>query len=129
MPMSKANSYSIEIVPLASYVAEQSDEAEDHYVFAYRIVITNRSDVTVQLISRHWFITDMEGQVQEVSGMGVIGEQPVLEPGQSFEYMSGATLDTPVGTMRGTYQMRTVDGTPFDAQIPEFVLSIPRTLH
>ncbi|KPC55072.1 Co2+/Mg2+ efflux protein ApaG [Amantichitinum ursilacus] len=127
--MSKTSSYDIEIVPVAHFVPEQSDEAEHHYVFAYRIAITNRSEVPVQLIARHWLITDMEGRVQEVSGMGVIGEQPVLQPGQSFEYMSGATLDTPVGTMRGSYQMRTHDGTVFDARIPEFVLSIPRTLH
>ncbi|WP_283149556.1 Co2+/Mg2+ efflux protein ApaG [Silvimonas soli] len=127
--MSEKPEFVIEIVPNASYVAEQSDEAEDHYVFAYRIAITNRSTATVQLISRHWIIRDMEGREQEVSGLGVIGEQPVLEPGQSFEYMSGTTLESPVGTMRGTYQMRTADGTLFDAQIPEFLLSVPRTLH
>ncbi|UXY14113.1 Co2+/Mg2+ efflux protein ApaG [Chitiniphilus purpureus] len=123
------NKYCVQVAPRAMYVAEQSDEESNRYVFAYHITITNTGNVTVQLVSRHWVIRDMEDKVQEVRGLGVIGEQPVLEPGQSFEYMSGATLETPVGTMHGSYQMRAVDGTEFETPIPEFVLSIPRILH
>ncbi|TJZ73981.1 Co2+/Mg2+ efflux protein ApaG [Chitiniphilus eburneus] len=121
--------YRVAVDPRAMYMAEQSDEEGDRYVFAYHITITNVGSATVQLVSRHWVIRDMHDKVQEVRGLGVIGEQPVLEPGQSFEYMSGATLETPVGIMRGSYQMRAVDGTEFETDIPEFVLSIPRTLH
>ncbi|GAA5787168.1 protein ApaG [Chitiniphilus shinanonensis] len=121
--------YRVTVDPRAMYMAEQSDEEGERYVFAYHITITNLGSATVQLVSRHWVIRDMHDKVQEVRGLGVIGEQPVLEPGQSFEYMSGATLETPVGTMRGCYQMRAVDGTEFETDIPEFVLSIPRTLH
>src|SRR5690606_33040936 len=117
------------VEPQASYLAEQSSEEDNRYVFAYQIVITNHGSVTVQLVSRYWLIRDMDGREQEVRGLGVIGEQPVLEPGQSFEYMSGATLEAPVGTMQGRYQMRAADGTEFEAEIPEFLLSIPRTLH
>lgn len=111
------------------FVAEQSDLATDQYVFAYRITISNAASVPVQLIARHWIITDMNGGIQEVRGEGVVGEQPRLEPGQSFEYTSGVTLGTPVGTMRGSYQMVTQAGEAFDVPIAEFLLSIPRTLH
>ncbi|HSC79540.1 MAG TPA: Co2+/Mg2+ efflux protein ApaG [Chitinolyticbacter sp.] len=121
--------YRVAVLPQASYLAEQSNEEDSRYVFAYQIVITNHGSVTVQLVSRYWLIRDMDGKTQEVRGLGVIGEQPVLEPGQSFEYMSGATLQSPVGTMQGSYQMRAADGTEFEADIPEFILSIPRTLH
>lgn len=113
----------------AFFLPDQSDEAQDRYVFAYKIRITNRGDVPAQLISRHWIITDSDNKVQEVRGLGVIGEQPRLAPGESFEYSSGASLATPVGTMRGTYQMVADDGTQFEADIPEFVLSVPRVLH
>src|SRR6267378_1391198 len=82
-----------------------------------------------QLISRHWIITDAQGLVQEVRGLGVVGAQPLLEPGESFEYTSGASIATPVGTMRGSYQMVAADGTRFEAPIPEFTLSVPRVLH
>ncbi|MBM3114413.1 Co2+/Mg2+ efflux protein ApaG [Jeongeupia naejangsanensis] len=121
--------FRIDVVPRASFVAEQSDEEEGRFVFSYHIRITNHGDAVAQLVSRHWVIRDMADRIQEVRGLGVVGEQPVLEPGQSFEYMSGATLETPVGTMRGSYLMRTLDGTEFHVDIPEFVLSIPRTLH
>ncbi|WP_035057014.1 Co2+/Mg2+ efflux protein ApaG [Andreprevotia chitinilytica] len=127
--MAEPNRHPIRVVAESFFLPEQSDEDENRYVFAYQITIVNQGEVTAQLVSRHWIITDMENKVQEVRGLGVIGEQPVLEPGQSFEYMSGATLETPVGTMRGSYRMRTLDGSEFDAEIPEFVLSIPRTLH
>ena len=95
----------------------------------YHITIRNTGSVTAQLISRHWIITDAEGKVQEVQGAGVVGEQPVLQPGQQFEYTSGCTIDTPVGTMKGSYQMVAGDGARFDAPIAEFTLAMPRTLH
>ncbi|BCL75317.1 protein ApaG [Jeongeupia sp. HS-3] len=127
--MSDSPKFNIEVLPRASFIAEQSDEEEDRFVFAYHIRITNHGDVAAQLVSRHWIIRDMQGRVQEVRGLGVVGEQPMLQPGQSFEYMSGTTLETPVGTMQGSYLMRTEEGVEFHADIPEFVLSIPRTLH
>ena len=111
------------------YIAEQSDPANLHYLFAYHITIRNQGAETVQLVSRHWIITDGRNQVQEVRGLGVVGAQPLLKPGESFEYTSGTAIATPVGTMRGSYQMVAEDGTQFDAPIPEFTLSIPRVLH
>ncbi len=121
--------YSVEVTAQAFYLADQSDEENDQYVFAYTIRITNTGSVTAKLISRHWIITDADNQVQEVRGVGVVGEQPVLEPGQSFEYTSGSSLSTAVGTMRGTYHLTAEDGTRFDAAIPEFTLSVPRVIH
>lgn len=127
--MDKTPSHPIQIVALVKHLAEQSDEADNRYVFSYHITLTNNGDSTVQLLSRHWVITDANNHVQEVRGQGVVGEQPVLKPGQSFEYTSGTVLATPVGTMIGSYQMVTEDGTKFDAPIPQFVLSVPRVLH
>jgi ApaG protein len=121
--------YRIDITARVNYLAEQSDEADGRFVFAYTITLTNASDSAVQLISRHWIITDSEHHIQEVRGKGVVGEQPVLKPGQSFEYSSGTVLATQVGTMQGSYQMVAEDGTEFDAPIPMFVLSVPRVLH
>lgn len=121
--------FPVSVAVQTRFVAEQSDLAADQYVFAYRITISNAASVPVQLIARHWIITDMNGGIQEVRGEGVVGEQPRLEPGQSFEYTSGVTLGTPVGTMRGSYQMVTQAGEAFDVPIAEFLLSIPRTLH
>lgn len=111
------------------YLPDQSDEDNDHFVFAYTIRITNTGEVPAKLVSRHWIITDAENQVQEVRGVGVVGEQPTLKPGESFEYTSGSSLNTIVGTMRGTYQFTADDGTRFEATIPEFSLSVPRVLH
>ena len=121
--------YEITVTPKTQYLADQSDEAADRYVFAYTITILNTGAATAQLLSRHWIITDANGKVQEVKGLGVVGEQPKLAPGESYEYTSGAAIATPVGTMRGSYQMVAEDGTKFDAPIPEFTLSIPRVLH
>jgi ApaG protein len=98
-------------------------------VFAYTIVIINMGTVPAQLISRHWIIADGSGGVQEVRGLGVVGEQPLLKPGDSFEYTSGTAISTPVGSMKGSYQMVAEDGLRFDAPIPEFILSVPRVLH
>ena len=111
------------------FVPDQSDPGQSRYVFAYTITITNTGGVTAQLVSRHWIITDADDHVQEVKGEGVVGEQPVLRPGESFEYTSGAAIATPVGTMKGSYQMAAEDGVRFDAPIPEFTLSMPRVLH
>jgi ApaG protein len=127
--MADRKKYDISVKPVASYVPEQSDETAGRYVFAYTITITNSGKAAAQLISRHWIITDAEEKVQEVRGLGVVGEQPLLKPGESFEYTSGTSLATPYGTMRGSYQMVAEDGERFDAEIPEFVLTIPRVLH
>lgn len=121
--------YKVQIVAQVKHLAEQSDEADNRFVFSYTITLTNNGESTVQLLSRHWIITDSNNQVQEVRGQGVVGEQPVLKPGQSFGYTSGTVLSTPVGTMTGSYQMLAEDGTKFDAPIPQFVLSVPRVLH
>jgi ApaG protein len=121
--------YDITVTAHAMFVPEQSDEDEGRYVFAYTITITNTGEVAARLISRHWLITDSDNRVQEVRGMGVVGEQPFLKPTERFEYTSGAAIATPVGTMRGTYRMVAEDGTAFDAIIPEFTLSMPRVLH
>jgi len=127
--MSENQKYDIRVDVLTRYLPEQSDPESDRYVFSYAITISNVGSIAAQLISRHWLITDADGKVQEVRGLGVVGNQPLLQPGEKFEYASGSALETPVGTMKGTYQMVAEDGTQFDAQIPEFVLSMPRTLH
>ena len=126
-----ANERRNEITVSASvqYLPDQSDEKTARYVFAYTITIRNTGNVTAQLISRHWVITDSQGLVQEVRGLGVVGVQPVLRPGEQHEYSSGTAIATPVGTMRGSYQMVAEDGTRYEAPIPEFTLSVPRVLH
>jgi len=127
--MNDERKYDITVAVKTAYLPDQSDPARNTYVFAYTITITNTGDIAAQLISRHWIITDADSQVQEVKGLGVVGQQPLLQPGESFEYTSGASLATAVGTMRGTYQMVAGDGKAFDAQIPQFTLSMPRVLH
>ena len=123
------NTYDIEVSVETTYVAEQSEPEQDRFVFAYTITLFNRGSVSAQLLSRHWIITDADSQVEEVRGEGVVGEQPVLKPGEGFRYTSGAVIETPVGTMQGSYQMLAEDGQEFDTAIPKFVLSAPRTLH
>ena len=127
--MAEGKKYQIDISVNTAYLEDQSDPASERYVFAYTITIANNGTVAAQLISRHWIITDAENVVQEVKGLGVVGEQPLLRPGESFEYTSGTAMATPVGTMRGTYQMVAEDGNKFDAEIPVFTLSMPRVLH
>lgn len=127
--MVETRKYEVAVSSQTQYVPEQSDEQAGRYVFAYTITIRNTGSVSAQLISRHWIITDAGNQVQEVRGLGVVGAQPLLKPGETFEYTSGTAIATPVGTMRGTYQMVAEDGTRFDAAIPEFTLSVPRVLH
>jgi ApaG protein len=111
------------------YVGEQSEPESDRYVFAYTITIVNNGDVAARLMSRHWVITDANGKVQEVSGDGVVGEQPHLKPGEEFRYSSGAVLETPVGAMQGLYRMRSDDGLQFDAPIAPFTLAVPGMLN
>lgn len=127
--MAEGKKYQINISVNTAYLAEQSDPSADRYVFAYTITIENVGTVAAQLISRHWVITDADDVVQEVKGLGVVGEQPLLRPGETFEYSSGAALATPVGTMHGSYQMVAEDGNKFDAEIPRFTLAMPRVLH
>lgn len=111
------------------YIESESEPDADRYVFAYTITIRNEGEAPAQLLNRHWVITDANGKVQEVHGEGVVGEKPHLKPGEGFQYTSGAMLETPMGTMGGKYQMVTDAGETFDAAIPEFLLSTPRTLH
>jgi ApaG protein len=111
------------------YIEDQSNPDQNYYVFAYTITIRNRGSQSAQLLTRHWVITDSNQKVQEVRGDGVVGEQPLLKPGEEFVYTSGTMLETSVGTMKGSYQMVADDGSHFDAPIEEFVLSTPRVLH
>lgn len=127
--MIESKKYEIAVKVQTTYLPEQSDETLDRYVFAYTIAIVNTGTVPAQLISRHWIIADGSGGIQEVRGLGVVGEQPLLKPGDSFEYTSGTAISTPVGSMKGSYQMVAEDGRHFDAPIPEFILSVPRILH
>lgn len=119
----------IKIETETDYLEGESIPAQNRYVFTYTITIRNESAETAQLLTRHWVITDGNGQVQEVHGEGVVGETPHIEPGHAFQYTSAAMLGTPVGTMEGAYQMRSDSGELFDAQIPAFTLAVPRTLH
>lgn len=127
--MTASDKHQIQIDVRTSYLPGQSEPGQNRYVFAYTITITNAGSVPARLVTRHWIITDANEQKREVHGEGVVGEQPYLMPGTSFQYTSGTVLETPVGTMQGTYQMIADDGTAFDAEIPSFTLSIPRTLH
>lgn len=127
--MSAAITNGVRVTVSTVYVPSQSTPTAHRYVFAYTIRIANEGTKTVQLKSRHWIITHGNGTVEEVSGPGVVGKQPVLRPGEHFEYTSGCVLSTPRGAMRGTYQMHTPDGGMFDADIAEFTLSMPHTLN
>ena len=127
--MAESRKFQITVTARATFIPDQSDEDAGRYVFSYTINIANTGQVAAQLISRHWLISDASDHVQEVRGLGVVGEQPFLRPGESFEYTSGTAISTPVGAMRGTYQMVAEDGSQFDAEIPEFILSMPRVLH
>ncbi len=122
-------SFDIRIQVATNYVDEQSEPESDRYVFAYTITIANNGNLPARLISRHWVITDANGKVQEVSGDGVVGEQPHLNPGEEFRYSSGAVLETPVGSMQGLYRMEADNGVNFDAPIAPFTLAVPGVLH
>ncbi|MDH3352270.1 MAG: Co2+/Mg2+ efflux protein ApaG [Gammaproteobacteria bacterium] len=123
------NQFDIRIQVATSYIDDQSEPDADRYVFAYTITISNNGAVAAKLLSRHWVITDANGKVQEVSGDGVVGEQPHLNPGERFRYSSGAVLETPVGAMQGLYRMETDNGASFDAPIAPFTLAVPGLLH
>ena len=126
---STATTSGITILATPSYVPDQSSPAQGRWFFAYQIRISNDSDEVVQLLSRHWIITDANGRVEEVTGPGVVGEKPVLKPGDSFEYTSFCPLRTPFGTMEGSYQMVTRGGAAFDVRIPRFDLAPPMSVH
>jgi ApaG protein len=113
----------------STYVPERSVPRDSHYFFAYRVRISNESEDTVRLVSRHWIITDGDGRTEEVRGPGVVGEQPLLEPGEAFEYTSFCPLPTPIGSMHGAYQMVAADGSAFDALIAPFSLAVPTALN
>lgn len=119
----------VRIIVNPRFVPEQSDPAGNQYLFAYHITIRNEGESTVQLLSRHWIITNGEGKVEEVRGPGVVGFQPTLKPGEEFQYTSGCPLDTPVGTMHGSYQMVTEAGENFEARIAPFRLAVPGVLN
>lgn len=119
----------IRIDVLTNYLKDQSDPNDSKYVFSYTITIRNEGAIPAKLLKRHWVITDANGKVQEVRGEGVVGEQPYIKPGQGFRYSSGAVLETPVGTMQGSYQMVADSGQTFDAPIPAFRLAVPGILH
>ncbi len=127
--MTNNQKYCIEVKVKTTYLPDQSDAEAEHFVFAYTITIVNIGSVASQLISRHWIITDGDGSVHEVRGLGVVGEQPLLKSGECFEYTSGTAILTPVGSMKGNYQMVAEDGFCFSVEIPEFILSVPRVLH
>ena len=127
--MAESKKYQIAARAVPQFIADQSDPAGERYVFAYTITFENVGTVAAQVISRHWIITDGNSRVQEVRGLGVVGQQPLLRPGENFEYTSGCQLDTAVGTMRGSFQVTADDGTQFEAVIDEFTLSIPCVLH
>jgi ApaG protein len=127
--MSDDEKYNIHVAVANAFVPEQSDPERNRYVFAYTITLRNDGELAAQLLNRHWIITHGNGKTEEVRGEGVVGEQPLLQPGESYEYTSGTILETPVGDMRGSYQMRAEDGVEFEAVIPQFSLSLPHTLH
>jgi ApaG protein len=121
--------YSVSIDPTPFYLADQSEPEKGVYTFAYHINIVNTGEVPVQLVARHWIITDADGHVEEVKGEGVVGKQPTLAPGESFQYTSGTNFKSPVGTMHGSYSFVAEDGTRFEAPIPRFTCSAKRVLH
>lgn len=121
--------YEFKVNVQTQYLQEQSDPDASHYVFAYAVTIRNTGQIAAQLISRHWVIIDANNQTEEVRGLGVVGNQPFLQPGEQFQYTSGTSLTTPQGSMKGEYFCVAEDGERFETPIPEFVLSLPRTLH
>ncbi|VAW93829.1 ApaG protein [hydrothermal vent metagenome] len=127
--MTQSDAYNTTVSVETTYIPEQSDPDNERYAFAYTITIKNEGSVPAQLLTRHWIITDADGKSQEVRGEGVVGEQPHLNPGEGFQYTSGTLLDTPVGSMHGSYQMVADDGNKFECPIEPFTLSMPNKLH
>jgi len=128
--MNTTTTQGVTVSVTTNYLPDYSSPSQEHYVFAYKIDIRNNSEYTVKLLRRHWYIYDANGVVREVEGEGVVGQQPVLEPGDSHQYVSGCNLKSGLGKMRGTYQMeRLVDGRTFTVDIPEFTLVVPYRLN
>jgi ApaG protein len=119
----------VDVQVKTQYLSQQSDPARRSYAFAYTITITNQRSEAVQLLSRHWIITDQNNKMEEVRGSGVVGQQPLIQPGQSYQYSSGAVIETETGDMRGSYTMTTAAGDRFEAPIPLFILAVPHMLH
>lgn len=129
MRMTDTPTYNTTVSVETAYIPDQSDPESSRYVFAYTITIRNEGTVPAKLLTRHWIITDANGKTQEVRGEGVVGEQPYLKPGEGFRYTSGTMLETPVGSMQGSYQMIADDGEHFDCPIAPFTLSMPHKIH
>ncbi len=129
MSSTSDNDCGIEINTRTKYLEMRSDPANSSYAFTYTISIRNHREEPVKLLSRHWIITDQNNKIEEVTGKGVVGQQPVIQPGESFEYSSGTLIGTEIGDMRGSYTMETADGEQFEAPIPLFVLAIPSMIH
>lgn len=129
MPMTHQKRYKATVSVETAYLPEESDPDKSRYAFSYTVTIRNEGELPAKLLSRHWIITDADGKVNEVRGMGVVGEQPHLKPGEGFRYTSGTVLETPLGSMYGSYQMIADDGSEFEAPIAPFTLSMPRILH
>ena len=127
--MADSKKYAFEVSVETAYLLDQSSPDDNKFAFAYTVTIANVGNISAQLISRHWIITDANNHVQEIKGLGVVGAQPLLQPGQQFEYTSGTMLATPVGAMRGTYKIVAEDGNFFDAVIEPFTLAVPRVLN
>jgi ApaG protein len=121
--------YDVHVSVTAEYIDSESDPEQKRYVFAYTVTIINQGAIPARLLTRHWLITDSNGMTQEVRGDGVVGEQPYLSPGEGFRYTSGTVLDTPIGSMQGSYLMRADDNTEFNAVIEPFSLADPKVLH
>jgi len=121
--------YAIEVQAEPNYIPSQSDPQQGRYVFSYTITIKNTGKVAARLLARHWIITNANGEMQEVRGEGVVGDQPYLRPGEAYQYTSGSIMETPVGSMRGSYHMIADDGTEFEAKIPMFTLAVPGSLN
>jgi ApaG protein len=127
--VSDATTRGVRVQVRSAYLPERSSPVDGRYFFTYRVRISNEGEETVQLVSRHWIITDADGRTEEVRGPGVVGEQPVLAPGEAFEYTSFCPLPSPIGSMHGTYQMVTTGGSAFDAEIAAFSLAVPHALN
>jgi ApaG protein len=127
--MIDSKKYAFKVTVQTAYLSDQSEPEDNKYAFAYTVTISNVGNISAQLISRHWIITDANNHVQEVKGLGVVGAQPLLAPGQQFEYTSGTLLATPVGAMRGSYKIVAEDGNFFDAVIEPFTLAVPKLLN
>lgn len=127
--MNEPIKHDIQVNVSTNYLAEQSSSQANRFVFSYTITIRNTGNIAARLISRHWVITNANGEISEVQGIGVVGEQPYLRPGEEFQYSSGSVLETPVGTMEGSYTLIADDKQEFKTAIPPFTLSVPHTLH